>query len=373
MNPFLTKGYISSEFFCDREVESTTILKNIQANQDITLISPRKMGKTGLIHHVFQIIKSQNLPYETLYADIYATLNLDDLIKTLSEVIIQKFPAECPIGTKFFNLIKSLRPVISYDALSGAPQISFNFVSSEEKQITIKSLFEFLNSQDVEIVFAIDEFQQIAEYPEKNIEALLRSVTQNMHNIHFIYCGSNRRMMTQMFQTAGRPFFSSTRTMSIEEINADKYSEFIQNKFAPASISIDAVQYILDWSHRHTFYTQAICNAVYELGLQKITIDDVKKAVAEILEMESATFFQIRELLPTQQWLMLIAIAKEGFVNSVGTQSFISKHNLGSITNARRSLEALVEKDLVLSISTKDDTRYRIYNVFFEHWLKGNC
>ena len=52
-NPFLLKGYISSEYFCDRDSETQKILSAIENGRDITLISPRRMGKTGLIHHVF--------------------------------------------------------------------------------------------------------------------------------------------------------------------------------------------------------------------------------------------------------------------------------------------------------------------------------
>lgn len=346
------------------------ILQNISAGQNITLISPRKMGKTGLIHHVFYNVKTRNLPFETLYADIYATSNLEEFIQTISEVILQKFPEKNSIGDRFIALIKALRPVISYDAISGAPQVSFNLVTVEEKQHTLKTLFEFLNNQNCQIIFAIDEFQQISEYPEKNIEALLRGLTQNLHNLHFIYCGSNRQMMAEMFQTAGRPFFSSTRTLFVEEIATDKYSVFIREKFGSTPVDDDALALILDWTRRHTFYTQSLCNTIFEYQPQRVTVADVKHAIVEILQTEASSFLQLRNLLPAQQWLLLIAIAKEGFVESVGSQKFITSHKLGSATNARRALEALVEKEMVLAVSTPDKTLYRVYNVFFERWLE---
>lgn len=327
------------------------------------------MGKTGLIHHVFYNIEAQHLPFETLYADIYATNNLDEFIRTISEVVLQKFPEKNTIGERFLTLIKALRPVISYDAISGAPQVSFNLATIEEKQHTLKTLLEFLNSQNCQIVFAIDEFQQITEYPEKNIEALLRGITQNLHNIHFIYCGSNRQMMAEMFQTAGRPFFSSTRTVFIEEIDTLKYQMFIREKFGDTPVDDDAITLILEWTRRHTFYTQSLCNTIYEYKLPRVTITDVKRAIVEILQSESSSFLQLRNLLPAQQWLLLVAIAKEGFVESVGSQKFISTHKLGSITNARRALEALIEKEMVLAVTTTEKTTYRVYNVFFERWL----
>jgi hypothetical protein len=83
-NPFIVKGYESAAFFCDRDAETTEIIANIQNGRDTTLISPRKYGKTCLILHVFEMAKKKRLKIDTLYVDIYATLSLDDLTKTLA-------------------------------------------------------------------------------------------------------------------------------------------------------------------------------------------------------------------------------------------------------------------------------------------------
>ena len=166
-NPFLAKGYISPELFCDRENETKTLLSNIQNGLGTTLISPRKMGKTGLILHTFYKISEEKLPLTPIYVDIFATLSLKDFIKTLSEAILAEFPEKTSIGSKFMTLLKGYRPTISYDPASGLPQVGFNFVSPNEQEYTLKGLFDFLNSQKKRVVLAIDEFQQITEYPEK--------------------------------------------------------------------------------------------------------------------------------------------------------------------------------------------------------------
>ena len=369
-NPFLAKGYLSPMFFCDREKETEALLSNIQNGLDTTLISPRKFGKTGLILHTFYKIAEEKLPFSTLYVDIFATLSLKDFIKTLAEAILVEFPEKTSIGNKFMALLKGYRPVITYDPVSGMPQVEFNFSAPSEKEYTLKGLFAFLNSQKQHVVVAIDEFQQITTYPEKNVEALLRTYTQQMHNISFVYCGSKKSIMTQIFADAARPFYSSTRQLTLDKIDADKYAAFIREKFSPVAVDDEAMAYILEWTRRHTFYTQSLCNEIFKMKPRVVSIAVARKASREILETEVSNFLQIRNLITEQQWRLLIAIAKEQSVQSVTSAQFLAKYQLGSATNARRNLESLTDKELLLETVGLNDRRYSVYNVFLSRWLE---
>ncbi len=369
-NPFLVKGYLSPMFFCDREKETEALLSNIQNGLDTTLISPRKFGKTGLILHTFYKIAEEKLPFSTLYVDIFATLSLKDFIKTLAEAILVEFPEKTSIGNKFMALLKGYRPVITYDPVSGMPQVEFNFSAPSEKEYTLKGLFAFLNSQKRHVVVAFDEFQQITTYPEKNVEALLRTYTQQMHNISFVYCGSKKSIMTQIFADAARPFYSSTRQLTLDKIDADKYAAFIREKFLLVAVDDEAMAYILEWTRRHTFYTQSLCNEIFKMKPRVVSIAVARKASREILETEVSNFLQIRNLITEQQWRLLIAIAKEQSVQSVTSAQFLAKYQLGSATNARRNLESLTEKELLLETVGLNDRRYSVYNVFLSRWLE---
>lgn len=371
-NPFLVKGYISPDFFCDREKETAILLSNIENGIDTTLISPRKYGKTGLIQHVFFQIKEQDIPFETIYVDIFATQSLHDFVRVLTEAIITKFPEKSTIGNKFFSFIKGYKPIVTYDLISGTPQIEFGFHTENEKEYTLKGILSFLNSQNKKVVLAIDEFQQITEYPETNVEALLRTYIQQLHNIRFIFCGSKKTLMTQIFNDANRPFYSSTQQISLNKISNKAYSEFIREKFKPATISDEAIQFILDWTKTHTYYTQSLCNEIFAKQLNNIALEHAHNAANDILEKEASNFLQIRELVPIQQWKLLIAVAKEESVTSVTSANFLTKYQIGSATNARRSLEALTQKELLLESLTLESKSYSIYNVFFSRWLARN-
>jgi len=371
VNPFLVKGYIPPELFCDRENELEKLYQNAANGIDTTLISPRRLGKTGLIFRFFDFL-SQKSEMQPIYVDIYSARSLDDLIKLLAEATLQKFPEKTSIGEKFFNLLKGLRPVITYDAISGAPQIQISYQTPTEKEYTLQGILQFLDSQNAKIVIAFDEFQQVAFFTEKNIEALLRTYIQRLTNIRFIFCGSRRDMMTEMFMNAKRPFFASTAPMSLEKIAQDIYRIFIKKLFAENGVKIEqnAVDFILDWTKCYTFYTQSLCNMTFRLAQNTVTLETVKTACMELLKDYEPTFYQYRNLLTSAQWNYLIAVAKEGEVSQIASKNFVNKYNIGSPSDSRRLLKALINKELILENITKTQTSYQIYDLFLSRWLE---
>ncbi len=371
-NPFLIKGYISKELFCNREKELEQLYLNVQNGVDTTLISPRRMGKTGLIFRFFDYLRGKS-DIKPIYVDIFSSRDLSEFNKLMAEAILLEFPEKTPVGKKFMNFIRGFRPLIGFDPLSGQPQIQINYQSAMEKEYTLQGLFNFLENQGMPIVVAIDEFQQISNYPEKNTEALLRSYIQKLANVRFIFCGSQKNMMVNIFSNVKRPFYASTQFLFLEKINSEVYLDFISNKFAESEIQIesDASAMILDWSLGHTFYTQSLCNILYYISDGNITIEKVKFACIELLKRNEPVFYQYRQLLTTAQWNFLIAVAKEGEVKQITAQKFISQYHIGTPANARRISKSLLDKELLLEIIAKKETSYRVYDVFLLRWLEN--
>lgn len=156
------------------------------------------MGKSGLIWHTFDHLTRKGT-HICIYSDIYATQDLRDFTNNLGSAILRALPEKKPAGKKFMNLLKRLRPVFSYDALSGQPQVSFTFASEPQYEQSIGSLFSFLESQNQPVLLAIDEFQQITSYPGKNMEALLRSQIQTLKNVNLIFSGSSHHLLSEIF------------------------------------------------------------------------------------------------------------------------------------------------------------------------------
>ena len=371
-NPFVIRAYKSKELFCDRESELATLIKNCTNGVDTTIISLRRMGKTGFIYRLFDEIRDSGIDVTPIYVDIYASRSLSDFIKSLSESILKTFPEKSPFGEKFMAFIKSLRPLITFDAITGEPQFQINYQSEQEKEYTLKGLFNFLENQGVRILLAIDEFQQIREYPESNMEELLRTYIQPLNNVIFIFCGSKKHIMIDIFNNAKRPFYASTKFITLEEISTKSYNKFIEKNFTMngRTITPKAIKYILEWTKRHTYYTQSLCNTVFSNDDKDVGIEEVKKACLQIFQQNESIYFQYRRLLTDNQWNFLIAVAKEQQVKQISSIKFISKYNVGTPASAKRIVDSLCDKELLAESTTKEGTFYFVYDVFFSRWLE---
>jgi len=371
-NPFVIKSYESKELFCDREEELQLMLRNSINSSDMTLISQRRMGKTGLILRLFDEFKEVRPEIHTIYFDIFASRNIDDFIKLMAEAAMRSFPTKTTMGEKFLAFIKSLRPQLSFDNITGEPQLQIAYQTAHEKEYTLRGLFDFLDSQNEHIVIAIDEFQQIRDYPEQNMEALLRTYIQQTRNLTFIFCGSKKHLMADIFANEKKPFYSSTVFVSLDKISEDSYSTFIRRLFNDRhrSITDDALQFILDWTRRHTYYTQQLCHTVFSNGSETVTIDDVKKACEQLMKQGEAVYLQYRQMLTDKQWDYLIAVAKEGSVQQITSSAFLKAHKIGTPSVSRRLADALCEKGLLNDDIAINGTTYSLSDVFLSHWME---
>lgn len=369
-NPFPVRGYLGKDYFCNRKDEIERLLKNTENGINTTLLSLRRMGKTVLIYRFFEEIKAKKAA-ESVYVDVLPTQNQVDFVNIFATAILKVFPQHQSLGKKFTTFLKGFSPLISYDPISGLPQISFTFSANQKAETTLLGLMQFLERQKHPIVVAFDEFQQIAKYPEKNTETLLRTIIQDLKNVSFIFSGSHKHLLIEMFNSAKRPFFSATEMMHLDRIDTEEYADFIERLFLKKNKHIDreSIAFILDWTRVHTYYTQAVCNKVFSLAGKKITIDEVKQACYQLIGEQENVFYQYRKLLTQAQWNLLVAIAKEDSVYHPTSAGFIQQYHLGNASSVKRSLDALLHKEMVVEQNDRHTHFYSVYDCFLSRWL----
>lgn len=371
-NPFILEPNVPKEFFCDRQEEQNAMLYDLTNRANITLISPRRYGKTGLIFRVFDEIEHTIENTKCFYVDIYSSHDIDGFISLLTESVM-KVLSKKRLIERFFNIIGAIRPTLSYDPFTNSTQVSYTFSSEVQKRQTLKSIFEFLDSQDYQSIIAIDEFQQIREYDNgDDMEAILRTYIQPLKNVHFVFCGSKKHIMTEMFTDARRPFYESTQCLHLKSIDHDIYKDFIIHNFKKGNIIIsnDIVEMILDWTYGHTFYTQTLCHYLYRKCRKEVKMEDFYDITSMLLRQREDTFLEQRNLITKGQWQFLKAVAKEGILTKPTSSAFLQKYNFGGASIVTRMLNALIEKELILSTATAEGNTYRVYNVFLSRWLE---
>lgn len=366
-NPFLISGYYGPELFCDREQEAGSILEALQNGRNVTLTAPRRMGKTGLIRHVFYRLKELQPDIVTFYLDIYSTQSLGDFVRLFAGTVLgQLDSAPQKALSRISRFVRSCRPVFTFDELTGVPKVTIDVAPAEEEN-TLKEIFEYLGSSEKRCYVAIDEFQQIAEYQEKGVEALLRSHIQFLPNVNFIFAGSRQHLMQEMFTSSKRPFYQSTQLLTIGPIQQDEYAGFATEHFAAHGVKLpqEVFNTIYEKYEGHTWYVQCLLNRLYGYD-RDVDMELVSYATEQILAEYSYIYADLLKAYTAGQVRLLKAIAKEGCVKEVLAGDFISTYGLRAASSVSAAMKKLQENELVYQ--TADG--YIIYDRFMGEWLR---
>lgn len=369
-NPFVVSGYRGDEYFCDRAKETTHLIDNMINGNSTTIISIRRIGKTGLIRHALEQLPEN---WQGIYIDILETENLTGFLNLLATSILTSVPEKSSIWKKCMDFVKSLRPIIGFDPLTGAPQASFD-ITDEYVVQNIDATLKFLETLETRIVIAIDEFQQILSYPEKNTDAWLRTRIQQMKNVVFIFSGSQQHLMAELFSLPKRPFYRSTQIMKLDKIDQQTYCDFILSMFEKGDkiIAPETAHEILGWTNTHTFYVQSLCNRVFSSTVKTVTTELWKQQASELIQEQEIIFWGYRNILTRPQWNLLKSIAHEKKVYLPTAHKFIDKFRLGSSATVLRSLKSLVKYEMIYyDFDSEGKKFYCVYDVFFQKWSEG--
>ena len=366
INPFSVLAYLGSDYFCDRENETKRLVEALKNGRNVTLISPRRMGKTGLIKHVFEQID----PKEALclYVDLDQTTCMADMVKAFGEVVMAKIgkPSE-RVWKEILAWFKSFRPVMTAEPATGTPQITLD-VQPTVAEASLGELFGWLEKSKLPCYVAFDEFQVITDYPEPKMEALLRSHIQHLTNVRFIFAGSQKHLMTEMFMAANRPFFQSTQMFPLYEIPEDAYFDFAQRHLERnrQTLPKETFHELYTTVYGHTWYIQCVLNRLYQYGTRQIDRRVLATTIDDILEEYKETFRTYCKLLTVNQLSLIKAIAHEGTVKEIGSQDFLQRHQPGPASTVRSALRVLIDKELV----AESEDGYSVYDRFFGLWLR---
>ena len=350
-NPFIIKGAIPAEYFCDRVKETEILTNHIHNGRNVVLTAPRRIGKTGLIAHCFQTPKWEE-EYYVFFIDILETSSLRDLTFALGRQIFETLkPQSKQMVDLFVQTVRSISGEFGYDILTGMPKFTLSLGAIRNPEYTLAEIFEYINQADKRCLIAIDEFQQIVHYPEKNIEAILRTHIQHCTNADFIFAGSERHILEEMFNLPSRPFYASTANMNLEAISQDIYTEFVLAHFQEFNKHIEAtsVEYVYRMFDGNTYCMQKVMNVAFAMTAENelCTQAIVEQAINDILSENERNYKNRLSLLTPKPKELLIAIAKEGKASRVTSGDFVRRYHLTSSSSVQSALKQLLADDWI--------------------------
>ena len=367
-NPFVTTGYAGREYFCDRVRETEEIISRLDNGNNLTLLSPRRYGKTGLVCNVLEVLKRRG-DVATVYVDILSTRNLAEFTKVFAAAVFPSVESSFEkAGAAAAKFLRACRPTVTFDELTHLPKFSFDVVPSEA-DLTLESVFDYLKSRKTPIVIAFDEFQQVAEYPEKGTEALLRSRIQFLPEVRFIFSGSRMHMMAEMFHSPKRPFYQSTSNLNLGLIDRDKYYAFAAGFFRKAKRMLPRETFDVLYGRFEgiTWYVQSVLKGLYAGNSARPDSAAVDEVVLELVRDNADMFNYILSKCTDGAAALLRAIAKAGPVAEPTASEFLHKYHLPAPSSVKYALTKLLEDELVY----KTDAGYVVYDRLLGEWLRS--
>lgn len=372
-NPFFVRGAIPSAYFCDREQETEKLIRWLTNNNNVVLIASRRIGKTKLIDHCFEQ-PAIHEHYYTIFVDILQTSNLQEFTYELGRAV---FDALSPVSRRMIDLfiqtVRSIHGEFGYD-LTGLPKWSFSLGHIQNPVYTLEEIFSFVEHTDKPCIIAIDEFQRVAQYPETNVESILRTHIQRLGNCGFVFAGSERHLLNLMFQDKNRPFYDSARLLPLANIDRDRYLSFAEEHFHEFDKCIAArnVGHVYDLFSGNTFALQKTMNTAFSLTPihSECTIEIIRKAIDEIIEENDYDYRTRLQLISPSQKETLYAIARQGIATHITGSDFISRYRLTSASSVQSAVRRLIADGWVVEEIENGEKSYQLSDLFLALWIQ---
>jgi len=367
-NPFAFSNYVTGESFCNRREELSRLLNYIQGSQNVLLFSHRRFGKSSLIRQAFLEIKKKKFNIGTMHVELYGTVSEKDFITRTFQNLNQ-------LESNFDRLLKTvgtaLRNIklnLSIDPTTGAASVSPSIGAVDEKTL-LEEMMNILQKYSLKqkLVIAFDEFQEVADYSEEGFEKRLRSFIQQHANICYIFAGSQRHLITEMFTSTKRAFYKLADSFPLNKIETQHYIPWIQHLFQKKGTALDPkrIEEIVERFENHPMYIQNflfhLWNEPEENELSPETIEKIEQSIIENSNLEYTMLWETLSI--NQKKTMKLILLNDGS-NLFGADALKSV-NLKTGSLVTKALSSLINKEIIVK-----DEKYTIQDVVFKKWLK---
>lgn len=368
--PFVFGVRVEGNTFTDRKEETNRLKMNFLYGVNTILISPRRMGKTSLVEKVCSLVESDTLKIAKI--DAFGCRSENDFINAFATAVVRA------TSSKWEEWMENARTFLSRFipkiSIGQDPLTDFSIALEYNRANTVTEdilqLPETIAKQKgIKIVICIDEFQQIADFPDSiTFQKKLRSVWQLQSNVSYCLYGSKKHMMEKMFQSQSHPFYRFGDLFYLDKISETDWVEYICERFRVTGkeISRELASEICTVTDRYSSYVQQLAWLVWLRTDKHATKEDVEFGIDRMLDACEPLFIQQTESLSAYQMNFLRALANgvhTGFTRS----EILDTYQLGTAANISRLKKALTEKDLIMMTAPK---KLEISDPILALWLK---
>ena len=365
MNPFKYGCVVEGENYCRRPELQRQLGELIKSGQNVVVQGPRRMGKTSLVVETVKSLRGVSL----LYVDLFSVKSIGDFCRKVVAAA-----AKC--GKRSFldrtaELVRNLRPVFSVDRDTGAPTITVDLKAARSVE-SVEEVMDMIASHSAAKRFCVvfDEFQDVLDIPDADsILASLRSKIQFLPGTPFVFLGSVRNRMRDIFDSPRSPFFKSAISFGVDRIEEKAMTDFLIRRFRTGNRAIDreTVGKILSAADHISGDVQELCETTWLVTVdgQTITKEDVAKGLEAVFARESRAFTSTFGRLTAVQSNVLRGLAEVDGIK-LFSGGFMETYGIRNVGSVSKALKRLVSDEIIYEFNGE----YLFENPFFREWVR---
>jgi AAA+ ATPase superfamily predicted ATPase len=375
-NPFVFGTIVSDEYFADRKDELRELVSDLTGKTNIILFSPRRYGKTSLMFQVMKELEKKKIV--CAYVDLYPATSKEKFADIFASAIAK---AKAGKVDEIIQVIRDLIPPVKLivrpegaSEMQGGVELELSKVKGDVDSMLTK-LYDLpekiAKKKNKKLVVIFDEFQEITKLDGTEIEKNLRSKIQNHKLVSYVFMGSQRHLIDQIFGDKNKALFRIGKSFNLNKIPKEEFKVFIKDKFKKSRITIsdDTTKKILELSESHPYYTQQLCHEVWNLCKSKetnqVTEEIISAATEQVLKNQNYAYTSLWDSIKGKQRTLLLAMA-DSDDKEIYSSEFRARYSLGASSSVAKAVKTLEEKGLL----EKEGNDYVISDAFFKEWLR---
>jgi len=363
---YFPEGIAKGVAFINRKDERSYLIDRIKSNKHTVLMAPRRYGKTSLVTKVSEEIKMPYCVIDLLaaYSEEYVR---DQIIDKIGRLVLDLLPNISKAKEIVIGIFKKMKPEISIGAFG--QRLTFSLTNSPLKDITelLLKLDETAVYFKKRAIVFIDEFQQISKLDNyHSIEASIRHAVERSENIAYVFSGSNRRLLEQMFGDQGRPLYRLCQTVQLDRINKDDYTNHLQ-QLAKAKwgkhIGTDVIENIFNNAELHPYYMNVLCQILWGRN-QTPSAEVIDASWHDYVKTQRNIISHDIMELSINQRKIITALAKNA-TKEIQSNVFTSAVKI-SASSVQQAVDVLIRKDLIFQ---SQDGFYKVLDPAMKYYL----
>lgn len=352
-NPFVYGVVVEGEHFADREEELIQLVSDLESGQNVILYSPRRYGKTSLILRVLEELERRKVI--GIYVDLFRATSKARFVQIYGSALAKATSTKLDEMLRAFKeWIPRLVPKVVIKP-EGAPDIEFDVsFSKADLDEILMELYEapqrIAKRRGERVVVVFDEFQEIRNLDSDAMERDMRSVFQHHDRVGYVFMGSRRHLLDEIFTRKERPFYRIGKPFALGKIPREAFADFIRRRFKETGVELaeESLKEILHTTQCHPYYTQQLCHEAWNIGRNtgSVRSTEVRAAISRVVNAQSHAYTTLWESLSQKQKAMMVAIVDQGG-HRLFSWEFLQKYSLGPPATAQRVLQGLERKGVV--------------------------